>query len=142
MRFLLLGSALCASIFIPVAVAQDTKSKKFELAQEYSKLIPFDQEVDETINQISLQVPVAQRTQFRSILQRTIKVERLQTASEMALVDVFTVDELEALVAFNKTAEGKAIMAKMPSYQKRLQPVLESMVRDAAKSLGEQMGAN
>lgn len=139
MRYLLLGSALCVFMVMPQAFAQDSKSRKFDLAQEYSQMVPFEKEVASSIEQIALQVPVAQRTQFRSILERAIKVDQLKTASEVALVDIFTVEELEALVRFNKTEEGKAIIKKMPLYQKRLQPVLEAMITDAGDKLRQQM---
>jgi hypothetical protein len=73
-------------------------------------------------------------------LDRTIKADRLKSASEMALVDIFTAEELAALIAFYKTPEGQAIKDKMPEYQGRIQPVLEGMIKDSVNSLQSQMG--
>jgi hypothetical protein len=141
MRALLLGTALVAFTSIPV-MAQDaaTMATKMELAQEYSKLVPVDSDIEKTVEQLALQVPVSQRTQFKSILDRTIKADRLKSASEMALVDIFTAEELAALIAFYKTPEGQAIKDKMPEYQGRIQPVLEGMIKDSVNSLQSQMG--
>lgn len=144
MRFILLGTALCTTIFMPHALAQegDNKTRKIELAQQYSEIIPFDKEVEKSIEQIAMQVPVAQRTQFRTILQQNINANQLETASETALIDIFTEAELEAMIEFYGTPEGKSIMEKMPEYQSRLQPVLQAMVQEAALSLSKQMSGN
>jgi len=150
MRTLLIGTALMAFIAMPVSAdiaipvpeqGSANMAAKMELAQEYSKLVPVGSDIDKTIEQLALQVPVAQRTQFKSILNRTIKADRLKSTSEMALVDIFTKSELEALIAFYKTPEGQAIKDKMPEYQGRLQPVLEGMIKDSVSSLENQMKA-
>ena len=139
MRNLILGTALAVVTMMPVMAFADDAADKVVLAKEYSKLVPVDQDVDKTIEQLALQVPVAQRVQFKSILKQTIKPEKLQTVSELALVDLFTKDELEAMIAFYKTPEGQSIKDKMPEYQNRLQPVLSAMIQEAANSLQQQM---
>lgn len=149
MRVLLLGTAMMTTLMSGVAIAKiampapeqgaNVMAEKMELAQQYSKLVPVGADIKKTIEQLALQVPVAQRTQFKSILDRTIKADRLKSTSEMALVEIFTKDELAALIAFYKTPEGQSIKDKMPEYQGRLQPVLETMIKDSVSSLENQM---
>lgn len=141
MRKLLMTTSFLLFCAVPVAAAQGSNdaTKRMELAQEYSTLVPVDAEIDKTIEQIALQVPVDQRVLFKSILARTIKADRLRSASELALVEIFTADELQALVDLYKTPQGRSIKDKMPEYQERLQPVLEQMIRDAAASLQQQI---
>lgn len=139
MRNLILGTALVAVTFMPIMARADDSAEKVALAKEYSQLVPVDSEIATTIEQLALQVPVAQRVQFKAILAQTIKPEKLKAASELALIDIFTEDELEALIEFYKTPEGQAIKTKMPEYQNRLQPVLSAMIQEAATSLQNQM---
>ena len=142
MRIFLLGSTMIMGLVAFPVMAQDKDlAAKMELAQTYSKLVPVDAEIKETIEQLALQVPVAQRVQFKAILAQNIKVDRLRSASELALTEIFTVEELKALTEFYKTDAGQAIKDKMPDYQGRLQPVLEQMIQDSLVSLQNQMGA-
>lgn len=141
MRCFLLSTLVVTVLAMPAFAQGDDTARKIELAQQYSKLVPIDSEVDKTIEQLALQVPVDQRVLFKSILQRTIKADRLKAASELALSDLFTAKELEAMVTFYGTPEGQAIKDKMPDYQERLQPVLQQMVQDALVSLQSQMSA-
>jgi hypothetical protein len=143
MRYLLLSSVFILGLSPLASHAQEPDlAKKMELAQEYSKLVPVDTEINKTIEQLSLQVPVAQRVLFKSILQTNIKADRLRTASELALTEIFTEDELAALVAFYRTSAGQSIKDKMPEYQSRLQPVLQEMVQDSMQALQKQMIEN
>ena len=142
MRIFLLGTTMIIGLVAMPVMAQDKNlAAKMELAQEYSKLVPVDTEIDKTIEQLALQVPVAQRVQFKAILNQNIKADRLRAASELALTELFTVEELKALTEFYKTDVGQSIKDKMPDYQGRLQPVLEQMVQDSLVSLQKQMGA-
>ena len=140
MRSLLLASTLMIGLVALPAIAQDKNlAAKMELAQEYSKLVPVEAEVETSIEQLALQVPVAQRVLFKSILKENIKADRLKLVSEMALVELFTVKELKAMNEFYGTPEGKAIKDKMPEYQERLQPILQGMIQDSIQSLERQM---
>lgn len=140
---LFLSTALIIGAFSFPTLAQDQNTtdlaKKLELAKQYSDSVPVAEEVNKSIEQLIVQVPVDQRVLLKSTLQRHIKVDQLKSVSEMALADVFTVKELEALAAFYATPEGKAIKEKMPAYQARLEPVLNQMIRDAVESFDAQV---
>lgn len=120
------------------AHAQDDINKRLELAKKYSEVVPVSTDIANAIDEMVTQVPVDQRALFRSILERSIKAERVQTASELALAETFTAPELEKLIEFYATAEGKSIKQKMPQYQEKLQPILQSMVQDAVQNLRSQ----
>lgn len=139
LKILMVPALVMAFVATP-AMAQDAdKARKMALAQEYSSVVPLKQEVEHTIEQLALQVPVDQRVLFKSILAKHIKVDRLKTASEMALVENFTAAELKAWVDFLKTPEGQSVTKKMPIYQEQVQPVLQQMVQEAIVSMQAQM---
>lgn len=132
---LLLSTSLALMIFAAPVMAQDTSemAQKLELAKQYSGFISIEEEVNKSIEDLVVQLPVEKRALLKSTLERNIKVDQLQSVSEMALADVFTVKELQALVNFYSTPEGMAIKEKMPVYQSRLEPILGQMIKDAVE---------
>jgi hypothetical protein len=130
---------LTLGVFAPV-MADDTAdlASRLKLAKEYSQQVPVADEVKTTIDALAIQVPMDQRVIFRSVLERTIKADQLEAVSEMALAEVFTQEELQALVDFYATPEGQAARVKMPQYQDRLKPVLEQMIRNAVETFQKQ----
>ena len=137
--FLMTCTLLALGIVSPV-MADDTEdlAKKLRLAKEYSSQAPVADEVKQTIDALAIQVPMDKRVVFRSALERTIDADQLETISEMALAEVFTEAELQALVDFYSTPEGQATRVKMPQYQDRIKPVLEQMIRDAVETFQKQ----
>lgn len=138
---LFLTTALAIGLFsLPVLAQNDGNlEKKLLLAKQYSSTVPLAEEVEKSIDELSVQVPVDKRELLKSTMKRNIKIDQLQSVSEMALADVFTLKELEALVAFYSTDEGRAIKKKMPEYQSRLEPVLLQMIRDGVESYDAQI---
>ena len=108
------------------------------MAKQYSQVVPVQDEVNTAIENLVLQVPKDDRVLFKSILERTIKVPQLQKTSEMALADIFSEQELQALVTFYSSPEGMAVREKMPEYQQRLKPVLEQMIRESLEAYNNQ----
>lgn len=109
-------------------------SKRLVLAKQYFEIFPMEDEIKEAIDQLVLNVPKSERVLFKTILERHIKIPRILAVSEMALAEIFTQDELRAMVAFYSTDEGKAIREKMPLYRQATDPILEQMVSDAVES--------
>jgi len=139
MRLFLITTFLIGSVSFDTQ-AQDTSdmAEKLNLAKQYTQSVSIEDEINKSIEELVVQVPVDKRALLKSTLERNIKIDRLQSVSEMALADVFTLDELKALVAFYETPEGKAIKEKMPLYQSRLEPILGQMIRDAVQAYDRQ----
>ena len=138
----LLMTGLSVAVLSMPAMAQEESSadlaKKIDLAKQYSQVVPVQDEVNTAIENLVLQVPKDDRVLFKSILERTIKVPQLQKTSEMALADIFSEQELQALVTFYSSPEGMAVREKMPEYQQRLKPVLEQMIRESLEAYNNQ----
>lgn len=140
MKKFILATFMIGFVTFPIMAEEPSDlAKKLELAKQYSAIISVKEEVEKTIDDLIIQVPADKRVILKSALERNIKVEQLQSVSEMALADVFTVKELAALVSFYATPEGKAIKEKMPNYQSRLEPILAQMIRDAVESYDRQV---
>jgi len=143
MNKLLLSAAIILGLgFSSPLMAQDKTSadfaKRLDMAKEYSKAVPVSEDIDRTIEAIVIRVPVENRAQFRSILNRNIKKDRLESVTEMALAEIFTEAELKTLISFYGSPEGASIREKMPEFQGRITPIMESMIRESIEAMAAQ----
>jgi hypothetical protein len=106
-------------------------TEAFELAKEIIRLYPIETEINNSIDGISKQLKAEKRALFKSIVSRSIKIDRLNAAAELAFVEIFTVGELRAMRDYYKSEEGRAIRNKMPQFETRMEPVISQMVQDA-----------
>jgi hypothetical protein len=136
---ILLTTILTLMLVTPL-MADDTAdlATKLKLAKEYSKHVPVADEVKATIDALAIQVPMDQRVIFRSVLERNITVDQLETVAELSMAEVFTEAELKALVDFYSTPEGQATRVKMVEYQNRIKPILEQMIRTSVETFQKQ----
>lgn len=104
---------------------------KFELAKKILKINPVQKDLDDAVAALAQQVPANRRVLFKSIIDRSIKIDRLNTAAQLAFVEVFTVSELQTMLDYYSSEDGKAIQEKMPEFEEKLEPVIRSMVEDA-----------
>lgn len=114
-----------------VAADPENNAAKFELAKEILKLAPIDEPINKTIEDLSQKVPATKRILFKSIVNRSIKIDRMNAAAELAFVELFTKEELTAMRDYYKSAEGKSIRSKMTQFDARMQPVIQAMLEDA-----------
>ncbi len=136
----ILLTTILAMILVTPVMADDTAdlAAKLKLAKEYSKQVPVADEVKATIDALAVQVPMDQRVIFRSVLERNIKVDQLESVSELSMAEVFTEAELKALVDFYSTPRGQATRVKMVEYQNRIKPILEQMIRTSVETFQKQ----
>jgi hypothetical protein len=104
---------------------------KFELAKKILKINPVQKDLDDAVSALAQQVPANRRVLFKSIIDRSIKIDRLNTAAQLAFVEVFTVSELQTMLDYYSSEDGMAIQEKMPEFEEKLEPVIRSMVEDA-----------
>lgn len=131
MRLFILTFLLCGltvSAVAQEAITTEEMSSRLKAAKAYLELIPVEDEVDDSIEQLVLQVPVKDRVLFRSILEKNINTDDLQAYAEKSLAEVFTADEIIALTEFYKTPEGAQVQKKMPDYQAKLQPYIRDRI--------------
>lgn len=141
MKFFIVA-VLSVMSFASPSFAQDADNvamaERLALATKYAEFVPIEEEVATAIDNIIKQVPKDDRAVFKSVLERTIKIPRIKTLSQVALAEIFTTEELQAMTEFYSTPEGQAMREKMPEYQARLRPVLQEMVREALETYRRQ----
>lgn len=134
MRFLLL-IALSFLVVSP-ALAQEEKAdatydRRVELAKEMHEIWPVRLKVEKALDRAAHRVPLQKRAAFKSAMRHAIKYELLEEDSINAMVKTFTVEELEAMVAFYGSPNGRSISAKIESYQNEISPSFTRMMDKA-----------
>lgn len=107
------------------------------LAREYVATVPVENEVKMAIEHMAQQVPAEQRVLFRQLGEKSIDYNRLRSEAEKAVAETFTENEIRAMTEFYKSPEGQAVRAKMPEYDKKMEPVMTSILQEFVKKLQE-----
>jgi len=114
-----------------LSVDKNTKEERLELSQEMHKIWPIRQKVENALDSISERIPEKDRLKFKSGMRRAIDFDALEKASIDAMADIYTVAELEKMIEFYGSKEGRSISVKTGDYEKSLQPLMVKMVDKA-----------
>ena len=110
---------------------------KMQLAKEYVATVPVENEVRMAIEHMAQQMPAEQRVLFRQLGEKSIDYNRLRAEAEKAVAETFTESEIKAMTDFYSSPEGQSVRQKMPEYDKRMEPVMTSILQDFVKKLQE-----
>ena len=150
MRMLLLSLLLLAA---NPALSRDLR----DLAEDYANLPEVQAMWDDALsplylaNQFRLSVPLSvdvsndQLDRIGALLAREMTALRPMMEAVMVdrLADMFTADELEALVAFYQSEHGASVMQKMPvfttMYSAELAPMMQAAQREVAPAIARIM---
>jgi hypothetical protein len=111
-------------------LSADEKTR-IELAGQMHEIWPIRSRVESAMNVISANFPEEKQTEVKAAMRKAIKFEQLEEESIKAMAEVFTTDELKAMIAFYGSDTGKAISAKTQDYEMILRPIMTRMI-DAA----------
>ncbi|MEZ5460005.1 MAG: DUF2059 domain-containing protein [Steroidobacteraceae bacterium] len=111
--------------------AVDTPASREVAAERYAKTADLAQMFDQMADQMSRNVPEAQRDVFESAMKKHLRVDMLEAAMKAAMVKHFTTQELDALADFYGSPVGKSAMAKLAVYTADLQPLMVAEVQRA-----------
>lgn len=145
MRFCLLFSFLLAVPLaaqnrsgVPAAVP-DTPSNRLAAAKRYMKIVPPEELVAATIEQVASQLPPDRQEPFKAALRKVIKVERIEEITLQAVAKHFTVKEINALAAFYSSPEGRSISRKFGAYMADVMPVIQQELQEAMEEIHKEV---
>lgn len=137
MQFWILFIALNLVLSFP-AFAQDLESsispdyqKRAELAKEMHKIRPIRLQIEEAMDVLAQDYPVPERVAFKAGIRKSIQFDKLEQESIKIMVDLYTVEELQAMVGFHGSQEGRAIYAKESDYISQMNPLMTRMIDKA-----------
>lgn len=140
-KFLLLPVLLC--LFVAPAMAQNAApapaaqaatgdaAQRLELSKKMHAIQPARIQVEKAVALVAQRIPEANRESFKSSMMASIDTAKLEQVSINAMAQMFTVPELQHMIAYFQAPEAKSIAEKMPNYYMQLQPEIMKMV-DAA----------
>lgn len=142
----LLLCALALFSFVPLALAQPAANadldKRMELSRKMHEIRPMTVQIEDAVKQLSLRYPEDKREIFITTMLQTFDRESLTAISVKAMAETFTVAELEKMIDFHGSAEGKAITEKMPIYQSLVEPELLKKIDKALMEVRTGKAAN
>lgn len=115
---LALGVALAIPMmaFSADTKAPDSQQARESAAKEYLKVQPVEQLYQDTINELSTQVPEEKRPEFLQTMSTAVDLNKLNQLALTSLTKNFTAEELAYMTQFYGSPTGKAIYSKFPNY--------------------------
>jgi hypothetical protein len=136
------------------AFAQDNNAAKLALAREAIAAVKADKMFDSMMaqmkqmssqmaaNALPSQATPEQRKKFEEFQGKIMDLSMESAKGMIAQMDqiyadVYSEAELNAMVAFFKSAEGQSMLAKQPQIMQRMMPLMQSMQRDLMPRIKE-----
>ena len=110
---------------------EEQEDKRLELSRRMHEIWPVRPKVEAALDAVAEQMPYTERVRFKSALRQTIKFDALEQTSIDAMAEIFTVKELEAMIAFYGSKEGRSVSYKTGDYENALAPILTKMIDKA-----------
>jgi len=112
------------------ATIEDTPANRMAEAERFMQAFALEQSLPEIVTQLAKAIPEGQRPQFLA-LARNLDASAISDAMQENMVELFTADELHALVDFQQSPAGKSAMRKMAPYLSALLPTIQTEIQKA-----------
>ena len=109
--------------------------RKLELAQRMHELQPIEPRIDNAINTLTEGFPDDQRNVITARLKRLMDIRAIEVVSVETMAEIYTLAELEAMVAYYELPEARSAVAKDSEYGTRLGSHIFRMVDRALMEL-------
>lgn len=113
------------------ALQEDDYEERLNLSRKMHEIWPVRPKVETALDIFAEQIEPQERASFKAAMRKAIKFKALEEASVDAMADIFSIKELEAMIAFYGSKEGRSVSHKTGDYEKALEPVLIEMIDKA-----------
>ena len=104
---------------------------RLELSEKMHEIWPIRPRIESALDDIAEQIPQGDRLKFKAAMRKAIEFQALEQASIDAMADIFSEKELNAMIAFYGSKEGRSVSHKTGDYEKALQPLMIKMIDKA-----------
>ncbi|MCB9991480.1 MAG: DUF2059 domain-containing protein [Rhodospirillales bacterium] len=127
-----LFALLLTVLLVPSAWAQDAAlEKRVQLAHEMHKVKPMAVQIESAVRQLALRYPEDKQELFISKMLQVFDQKTLTDISVNAMAETFSEAELQKMLDYYGSPEGKAIEEKMPIYQTIVEPEIIKRIDQA-----------
>lgn len=147
-------TALAVVAFSLPALAQDTRETRLARAQDYVAQSMMDLDLEAVVRSMYRPVLDQVAASGQQLSQDQIdRIDALYMATmleplraimmqqDQVMADLFTLEEIEALLAFYTSPVGRSVMTKMPRLMEVQQPAILNMVQSTMPTLIPQLQA-
>ena len=110
---------------------KDDEKERLELSNKMHEIWPIRQKIESALDNIAENLPQQERLKFKSTMRAAIDFDELKTLSVNTMADIYTKAELEKMVEFYGSKEGRSVSYKTGDYEKALRPVMIKMIDKA-----------
>jgi len=149
MRFIHLSLAFFAiSPFAGVVLAQETpaapqipaalsaeEQNRLELATRMHEIWPIRMRVESALDAVAGGFPPERQAEGKARLRQSVKYDLLEEESIKSMADIFTAQELQAMIDFYGSEVGKSISTKTADYELLMRPAMVRMLDKAVLDL-------
>lgn len=137
-HFLILAALVFVSLpaMAQEAASADEPSKTtLELAQKMHEIWPMRSRIETALESVSEGFPQERRAEILATMRKSIQYDELEEESIKAMAEIFTEDELKAMIDFYGSETGRSISIKTGDYEAAIRPVLGKMMDKAMMDL-------
>ena len=127
--------ALCLLVVTPLYAQESDQQADFErrleLAEQLQEFRPAREQVDNAIDQYVSRISPQRRETYRAALKNILNYKALERISIDAYADVFTAEELTAMVEYYSKPEARSAADKFDEYGAQVYPEIVRMLDQA-----------
>lgn len=112
-------------------VVGEDAEKRLQLSKELHEIKPIKPRIDRSIDNIASQLREEDQRSFAANVKRILNYNAIKNASINAMAEIYTLQELEAMVEYYAKPEAKSAAEKQDDYQNRVGPEITKMMDKA-----------
>ncbi len=114
-----------------IELSEEDLARKVQLAEKMHEINPVKEQVDSAVNSVASRLPEPQKQTFLNAMYSTMNYRAIERISVDAMVEVYSVAELEAMVEYYSKPEAKSAGDKIAQWAGRVQPEIMRMIDKA-----------
>ncbi len=129
---------LALLMFAVPAYAQDAEpisKERLELAEKMHEIWPIRTRIERALDAVAASFPAERQAEIKATLRRSIQFDQLEEESIKAMAETFDEKELQAMINFYGSEEGRAVSVKTADYEMALKPIMVKMIDKAMMDL-------
>lgn len=111
------------------------EQKRLELSIKMHDVWPIRPRIESALDAIGQNFPEDKQAEVKASLRKSIQFNQLEEESTKAMAEIFTAEELQAMIDFYGSEVGKSISAKTSDYELALRPIMVKMIDKAMLDL-------
>jgi hypothetical protein len=137
MKVFFVVAIVCGLAVSAAAQPADTPENRRAAAARYIAAIPVETMVTDMIDGMTAQQPPANRSAFKTMMRKLMRVDFIERITVDGMTKHFTVQEIDAMTRFYASPEGQSITKKFGPYMADIMPAIQQEVIRAAQKAAE-----